>query len=88
MKPRHAVALALVGWYLMLPLQAPDEQGTADAAPSPAASSTFAVYNSQQDCETERHQLLDDPVVGERMKSAMCLPATNVPADDPRLKEK
>jgi hypothetical protein len=82
MKSRHAAAVALVSWYLMLPLQAPDEQGTADAAPSPAASSTFGVYKSQQDCETERRQLLDDPVVGEKMKSAECLPMP----DDPRLK--
>jgi hypothetical protein len=77
MKPRHAAALALVGWYLMLPLQAPDEEGTANAAPSPAGSSTFAVYRSHQDCEAERLQLLDDPVVGERMKSAQCWPTTN-----------
>jgi hypothetical protein len=86
MKPRHAVALALVGWYLMPPAQAPDETGTAIAAPSPVAGATSAVYKSQQDCETERHQLLEDPVVGERMKSAMCLPTIDVPADDPRLK--
>jgi hypothetical protein len=71
----------------MLPLQAPDEQGAAIAAPSPAASSTFAVYKSQQDCEAERLQLLDDPVIKERMKSAECLPTTNVPTDDPRLNQ-
>jgi hypothetical protein len=82
MKPRHAAALALVGWYLMLPAQAPDETGTAIAAPSPVAGATFAVYKSQQDCETERRGLLDDPVVGEKMKSAECLPTP----DDPRLK--
>jgi hypothetical protein len=81
MKSRHAAALAIVGWYLMLPMQAPDEQGTAIAAPSPVASSTFAVYKSQQDCEAERLQLLDDPVVGERMKSAKCLQTTNVPTE-------
>ena len=82
MKPRHAVALALVGWYLMPPAQAPDETGTAIAAPSPVAGATSAVYKSQQDCETERRGLLDDPVVGEKMKSAECLPTP----DDPRLK--
>jgi hypothetical protein len=57
----------------MLPLQAPDEQGTADAAPSPAASSTFAVYKTQRECEEERRQLLEDPVIGERMADAKCL---------------
>jgi hypothetical protein len=50
----HAAALALVSWYLVLPLQAPDEQGTADAASSSNASLTFAVYKTQQNCETER----------------------------------
>jgi len=48
MKSRHAAAVALVSWYLVLPLQAPDEQGTADAAPSPAASSPLRSTNPRR----------------------------------------
>jgi hypothetical protein len=71
MMPRHA-ALVLLGWYLMLPTQ-PVEHGTADAAPSPEAASTFAVYKTQSDCEQARRGLLDDPVLGERMADARCM---------------
>ena len=74
MKPPHAAALALVGWYLMLPAQ-PAERGTANAAPSPEAASTFAVYKTQRECEQERRQLLDDPVVGEKMAGTRCVNA-------------
>ena len=79
MKPRHAAALALVGWYLMLPAH-PVERGSANAAPSPEAASTFAVYKTQRECEEERRQFLDDPVIGERMADAKCLNTD----DDPR----
>jgi len=78
MKFPSAAALALVGWYLMLPAQ-PVERGAANAAPSPEAVSTFAVYKTQRECEENRRQLLDDPVVGARMADAKCI-NTN---DDP-----
>jgi hypothetical protein len=74
MKSSHAAALVLVGWYLMLPAQ-PVERGTASAAPSPEAASTFAVYKTQRQCEERRRELLDDPVIGERMADAKCLNA-------------
>ena len=81
MKFPSAAALALVGWYLMLPAQ-PVERGAANAAPSPEAVSTFAVYKTQRECEENRRQLLEDPVLGERMVDAKCVITT----DDPRLK--
>jgi hypothetical protein len=74
MKLCQAAAVALVGWYLMLPAQ-PVERGTANAAPSPEAASTFAVYKTQRECEEERRHLLHDPVIGERMADAKCLNA-------------
>lgn len=75
MKPHHAAAFALVGWYLMVPVKAPDESGgSAIASAVPDAASTFAVYQAEEQCETVRRQLLDDPVVGARMSAAKCLP--------------
>jgi hypothetical protein len=82
MNPRHAAALALVGWALILPMQVPAEHGTANADSAPAATSTFAVYKTAEDCDAERRQLLSDPVVGERMKDARCVEEEV----DPRLK--
>jgi hypothetical protein len=79
MKLHHAIALAVLGWYLMLPAQ-PDDRGVADAAPStPAAAMTFAVYQTQQACEEDHRQQLNDPVIGERMAAAKCLPTNDEP---------
>jgi hypothetical protein len=79
----HGAALAFVVWYLMLPAQVP-ESGTANASPVPIAASTFAVYDTAKQCESERRQLLDDPVVGARMAYAECVPMTT---DGPKSRE-
>ena len=77
MNLRHAISLAVLGWYLMLPAQ-PEEHGVADAAPStPAAAMTFAVYRTRQAREDDRRQQLNDPVIGERMAEAKCLPTND-----------
>ena len=78
MKVRHAAMLALVGWYLMLPATAP-QSGAANASPSP---SIWDSYKTREACEQERAILVNDPVIGERMRAGICLPSTN----DPRLK--
>jgi hypothetical protein len=52
------------------------ESGTANASPVPMAASTFAVYDTAKQCESERQQLLGDPVVGARMAYAQCVPVT------------
>jgi hypothetical protein len=73
MKPRHAAALVLVGWYLMVPATA-SKSGTAEAGPAP---SIWGSYKTREACEQDRQSLVDDPVVGERMKAAKCLPSTS-----------
>lgn len=82
--PRHAAALALVGWALILPMQVPAERGTANADSAPAASSTFGVYKTREKCEAERHLWLSDPVIGTKMAAAKCVEAD----DRPNLKGK
>jgi len=70
-KLTHAVALGLLGWYLMVPTSAPTS-GEANAAPSPTAS-IWDTYKTLEACEAERQSLQDDPVVGSRMLAARCL---------------
>jgi hypothetical protein len=81
MKFRNAAALALIGWYLLLPASAP-ESGTANAGPLPTAS-VWGLYKTSDACEQERRSLFDDPVVGPRMKAAKCVRAS----DDPLLQQ-
>ncbi len=77
---RHTAAFALIGWYLMLPAQMPDGRGAAIASPAPAApASIWDFYNTHHECEQARRQYLDDPVIGQRMKAAKCLPAPHDP---------
>jgi hypothetical protein len=88
MNLRHAAALALVGWYLMMPHRPGD--------PSEPLSKWY--QSEEFYTESECNQLLEmdrgfyhfnkskKPVVQEqirRLRSAQC-----VAADDPRLKEK
>jgi hypothetical protein len=77
---RHTAALALVGWYLMVPAAA-SKYGDANASPTP---SIWDSYKTRDDCQKERESLLNDPVIGPRMKDAHCLPGT----DDPRANSK
>ena len=49
MKPRHAAALALVGWYLMMPLK--------DHPEAPIKYwSQIGSYDSAKECEAERER--------------------------------
>ena len=73
MKPCHAAALALVVWSLTVPATA-SKSGTVEAGPAP---SIWGSYKTREACELERQSLVDDPVVGERMKAAKCLPPTS-----------
>ncbi len=79
---RVAIAIAMVGWYLAVPVRAP-EPGTADADPA-APTSVWDYYKTNAQCEQMRMQLSGDPVLGARMKAGKCLPS----ATDPRLKPK
>ncbi len=79
MKLRHAAALALMGWQLMIPTSAP-QSGAANAESTPVVS-IWGTYTSQQQCVQEQARFADDPVVGARMKAAKCVPA---PKNDSR----
>jgi hypothetical protein len=90
---RHAAALALAGWYLMVP---PD---LADLAPI-SAWRHFGSYDSARKCDSARSQLGIDAVKDENAsgckteQSEHCFldfakeNARCVATDDPRLKPK
>ena len=73
-KLTHAIALGLMGWYLMVPTSAPTS-GEANAAPSPTTASIWDTYKTLEACEADRHSLQDDPVIGPRMSAARCIAA-------------
>jgi hypothetical protein len=87
MKPRHAAALALVGWYLIMPPQ-DDEHYRLHASLSEWQQ--IGAYESATECE---RQLAMDQLFAPRdqwnanqrkaMDSARC-----ISSDDPRLKAK
>jgi hypothetical protein len=87
MKPRHAAALALVGWYLMIPPRGHDPQTFDDHAPL-ASWFVFSAHDAAHECEgakflnREGHKQSGDPMKAA-MDSAQC-----IATDDPRLKEK
>jgi hypothetical protein len=99
MKPRHTAALALVGWYLMMP---PPYWSKTNPRNAPLKEWTlFGRYDSAQECSDERSKmirvqsmaLLSDlaegvsdanrPSLSLDFKHAQC-----IASDDPRLKEK
>jgi|HubBroStandDraft_6_1064221.scaffolds.fasta_scaffold424914_1 hypothetical protein len=94
MKPRHAVALALVGWYLMVPLPG--------HAPIPNANiHTFsnwvhiASFDSAAECEHAKMGVTRMGVAGPQLGgypdwevTRVLLLSQCVASDDPRLKEK
>jgi hypothetical protein len=59
MKLRHAAALALVGWYLMLPPISRD--GVVHAEARLTNWLNIGAYDSANDCEAARLRVLDDP---------------------------
>jgi hypothetical protein len=93
MNPRHASALALVGWYLMVPPLT--NNGTRTDAH--AALSTWQVLKSLASapkCEAEKNQLQHDantqPNKDKNTLLAQYMAAHSqcIASDDPRLKEK
>jgi hypothetical protein len=64
MKSRHAVALALVGWYLMVPPPGPPRSTGASTAPpnNTAPLNQWTIrnsYDSAQACEAAKKKTLD-----------------------------
>jgi hypothetical protein len=97
MKPRHAAALALVGWYLML--QPLDSRGCPDHLVPISGWEIEEVYDTAAQCKQARdddmetvRQHVNDPEI----RKLPCTPLDKLsgPArecvafDDPRLKEK
>jgi hypothetical protein len=86
MKPRHAAALALVGWYLMAPPMNPDKNVRVNAPLS--QWQIVDSFDNAQDCHDKKARLTSDmmnrqPELGRRALHSAC-----ISTDDPRLKEK
>jgi hypothetical protein len=87
MKPRHAAALALVGWYLMVPPLGPDH--TRDDSLPLARWHTLESFDSALECRDfhsqawERSKSNNNAKMAEAYESATC-----IASDDPRLKPK
>jgi hypothetical protein len=89
MNPRHTAALALVGWYLMYPIDVPDN------APVSEWTHGAATFRSKGDCEKSAESELADCKENQEtmtMLNAMYCRALFakrtqcVGNDDPRLK--
>jgi len=83
MNPRHAAALALVGWYLMVPIM--NQYGKIQDAPL-AEWAHVDSFDTATECRDAAHQLIalqgkDKPPV------AAVLGFQCIESDDPRLKE-
>ena len=95
MKIHHAAALALVGWYLMMPPFVNRSNGLTVADPKAPLPqwSTFGSSDSAAECEQQRIYNIDrskglpqtpaNVAVADQMLHAAC-----IASDDPRLKEK
>lgn len=85
MNPRHAAALALVGWYLMAP---PMSHHAIDANAPLSQWAVIGSYDTANECmnwlfELGHQDPKDPPWTTERISHARC-----ISTDDPRLKEK
>jgi hypothetical protein len=87
MKPRHAAALALVGWYLMVP--PPQDVKHGFFAFVPLSQWTHkATFDTEVHCKREISKgCLNINQNGENMRSGSLCRARCVASDDPRLKE-
>jgi hypothetical protein len=94
MKLRHAAALSLVGWYLMLP-PARFHKDTS-LPPSPDYEAVFSkwntvgTFNTVSECKAEmsRRQREADRVENTKVEKAWKGVFQCIASDDPRLKEK
>jgi len=101
MNPRHAAALALVGWYLMTPpvgndlqiySQAPlTEWRVEEAADSSdrCNDAKLALFNrADAEIKQQKHETLDPSLNLPLAAMKVALAAQCIASDDPRLKEK
>jgi hypothetical protein len=81
MKPRHAAALALVGWYLMLPPAVPNDPDKVDSSAPLSQWEVMTTFDSQSQCAAEQTRMIG---VGNKLgRFSQC-----IASDDPRLKQK
>ncbi|MDO8433936.1 MAG: hypothetical protein Q7S58_16175 [Candidatus Binatus sp.] len=88
MKPGHAAALALVGWYLMLGAP-PAKEGVRNYDAPMSQWVQVQAYDSAADCEadrTRRWYMCDQQ--GDKAGAKLWFDAKCVTTDDPRLKAK
>ncbi len=86
MKPRHAAALALVGWYLMIP-------PVGDTSTPLARWVHVGSYDTATECETTRLKLANDTLKGTPAPNGLTRTQTIdlatdsqcIETDDPRL---
>ncbi len=64
MKPRHTTALALVGWYLMMPPL--DERGKVDKSAPVSQWTILQGFDTARNCEAARAEFLRTTVVTSR----------------------
>jgi len=91
MKPRHAAALALVGWYLLEPPFVRLPNGQYDALIHAPLSKWYHVasLDSARDCEIARQlriRAAEDPAA-DQIVAAIGQYCECIATDDPRLKE-
>jgi hypothetical protein len=86
MKFWHAAALALVGWYLMVPPLTSDGKQF-DANVPLAQWDARMAFDNASDCENTLYALIkdasEDNLTHQQLRHSRC-----IASDDPRLKEK
>jgi hypothetical protein len=92
MKSRHATALALFGWYLMIPPGRSQQDSAPDADAPFNEWSIQASFDTAVECEKERNKFRSGVHIkaGQKLSSSsmMLLDMECIASDDPRLKEK
>jgi hypothetical protein len=86
MKPRHVAALALVGWYLLMPPWYRNKREPSWDAPISdwRINEGFETADECEDVRMYAKKNIDaTTIAGQRAKASVC-----VSTDDPRLKEK
>jgi hypothetical protein len=88
MKVRHATALALVGWYLMIPPGQPGKKQLTPDVNAPLSEwSIQSSFDTAAECTEAQQQLHKDISKSEdSATSTELLMATCIATDDPRLK--
>jgi len=96
MRFRHAAALALVGWYLMLPPPNPDNKNTILLGADLSLWAVYESYDNAKECRRERETLkaripftdTDEVLKRGSISDKMRWFGQCVATDDPRLKQK